>query len=382
MDLHVPSLFLFSAQITLVLAASMLWVSRGNLSGGLKACGLGLFSFAVGLCFLGLRGIIAEPASLLMGHGLISLSLGSLLAALYRFQQREIRYELAAGPVLLVTIALSLQLDDHRGQTLTTSLVYAFQTAAIAVTTLGDRRFRDGRGRELVVLATALESVLMLTRAALILTGSYTPSLADDTDNIKIMSFSSSLTAMVVFTIGFFTMINERAEARNQELASRDDLTGVPNRRELLRELKSRIKEARRLQSPLSILMLDIDHFKQINDAHGHLAGDAVLKHLTQELDRRLRGHDTLGRYGGEEFVVILPHTTPDDGKRVAEDLLDHIRAMAAPYGRKTIRIRASIGVYGGLPGPEESRTDFIRRADEALYRAKQTGRDRAVLAG
>jgi diguanylate cyclase (GGDEF)-like protein len=124
--------------------------------------------------------------------------------------------------------------------------------------------------------------------------------------------------------------------------------------------------------------MLDLDHFKRVNDSFGHLAGDAVLRQVAAGIGSRLRAQDIAGRYGGEEFLVILPGTTVDGAVQLAEELRKSIAADRIEIGEdRTITITISIGVCGGNPVADQRVEDLIDAADRALYRAKENGRDR-----
>jgi diguanylate cyclase (GGDEF)-like protein/PAS domain S-box-containing protein len=152
-------------------------------------------------------------------------------------------------------------------------------------------------------------------------------------------------------------------------LARSDVLTGLPNRRALDEQLPREMARARRADSELCLALVDIDHFKIYNDSHGHLAGDAMLRHCAVAWDAELRGEDTIVRFGGEEFLVVLPDTDPEQAAEVIE------RLRAATPGGQTCSAGLAVWDYG------EMAEDLVGRADSALYRAKAAGRDRLILA-
>jgi diguanylate cyclase (GGDEF)-like protein len=162
-----------------------------------------------------------------------------------------------------------------------------------------------------------------------------------------------------------------------------DPLTGVFNRRYLDRRLGEEVASARRYSLPLSVLLLDIDHFKQINDRHGHQAGDQVLAALGEIASGELRESDILARYGGEEFLVITPHTPLAGAVNVAERLRKRIESHDfglpdEPGGIRGTGVTVSIGV-ASLADGVDSRERLVHAADENLYRAKQEGRNRII---
>ncbi len=152
-------------------------------------------------------------------------------------------------------------------------------------------------------------------------------------------------------------------------LARSDALTGLPNRRALDEQLPREMARARRTGAGLCLAIVDLDHFKAYNDANGHLAGDRMLRRCALAWDSELRGEDTIVRFGGEEFLVVLPDTRPEQGAEIVE------RLRAATPDRQT----CSAGLACWNPG--ETAEDLIGRADSALYRAKAAGRDRLVQA-
>ena len=161
-----------------------------------------------------------------------------------------------------------------------------------------------------------------------------------------------------------------------ERLANFDSLTRLYNRRAILRRLEDQIKHASRYKEELSVIMLDIDHFKNVNDHYGHLTGDDVLENVATLVRQSLRDTDRAGRYGGEEFVIILPKTNLSAALYVAERIREAIEAaeMKAPEG-DVFTITVSQGLCSYEPGEDEQ--CLISRADGALYRAKESGRNR-----
>jgi diguanylate cyclase (GGDEF)-like protein len=158
-----------------------------------------------------------------------------------------------------------------------------------------------------------------------------------------------------------------------EQLAYRDELTGLPNRRFAVRQLHAEISRARRHGQQLAVVILDADRFKTLNDRHGHLAGDEILRGLAARLRGRLREEDVVARFGGEEFLVILPDTGAEGAAAVAEDLRAAVAAEPLPIGRIVLRLTVSAG-YAAWEDEDLER--LIGRADHGLYAAKEAGRD------
>lgn len=165
-----------------------------------------------------------------------------------------------------------------------------------------------------------------------------------------------------------------------REQTIRDPLTGLFNRRFLDESLGREIARARRDSRPLAVLMIDIDRFKQLNDTYGHPAGDVVLRRVGELVRSRARGGDLPCRYGGEEFLLVLPNMTPDTAVARAEEWRASIECQPIAYGNDVLSVTVSIGV-AAFPGDGDTREALIKAADEALYAAKRDGRNRVVAA-
>jgi diguanylate cyclase len=161
------------------------------------------------------------------------------------------------------------------------------------------------------------------------------------------------------------------------EMNTIDALTGIYNRRFLESRLKEECERHSRYSRPLSVLMIDIDFFKKVNDTHGHQGGDLVLKNVTSKAVSVIRKTDFMARYGGEEFCCILPETDSIAAETVAENLRAHIEEMESHFQKKPIKVTISLGISSF--GPEDSPETLLNRADDALYQAKRSGRNRFV---
>ncbi|MDQ7780885.1 MAG: GGDEF domain-containing protein, partial [Planctomycetota bacterium] len=177
---------------------------------------------------------------------------------------------------------------------------------------------------------------------------------------------------------GALALENAGLFQRTKELATRDELTNVFNRRQLLEALDYELERAKRYKRAVSITISDIDYFKKVNDTLGHLAGDSVLRDVARILQGASRDADIVGRYGGEEFITILPETEEQGGLLYAE----RIRKAVERYGQTQnrypgIQMTISVGVSGTSGGAETTCEALIEKADRALYAAKERGRNR-----
>ncbi|MEP7302279.1 MAG: GGDEF domain-containing protein [Caldimonas sp.] len=165
------------------------------------------------------------------------------------------------------------------------------------------------------------------------------------------------------------------------ELSSRDPLTGLANRRHFELTLASEVDRVARAGEPALVLMIDVDHFKKVNDAHGHPAGDGVLRAIAHALHECIRPMDTVARFGGEEFAMILPNCAPSFAQAVAERIRLCVQAMTIPVA-PGVDVRVTVSI-GGAFAPQWVRSSpllWVERADQQLYRAKSQGRNRACL--
>lgn len=164
-----------------------------------------------------------------------------------------------------------------------------------------------------------------------------------------------------------------------QRLATLDELTTVYNRRHICELGRREFDRSRRSGGPFCVMLIDVDHFKEINDRHGHAAGDEVLLALVVVSEGSLRSQDIIGRYGGDEFLVLLPDTLPSAAWRTADRLRRSIRSRHVPIGDRRVRLGVSIGI-AALEHETEDFQSLISHADVALYNAKACGRDRVRL--
>jgi len=171
-------------------------------------------------------------------------------------------------------------------------------------------------------------------------------------------------------------------EQRLVKLATTDPLTGMMNRRSFLEAAELELRRSTRYGRPLSVLMIDVDHFKSVNDRFGHDVGDRVLIALAQACRRTVREVDLVARLGGEEFAILAPETALANAGLLGERLRAAISALEVPTPTGILRITASIGVASRSADPTDSFAEILKRSDLALYEAKGTGRDRVVLEG
>jgi two-component system, cell cycle response regulator len=164
--------------------------------------------------------------------------------------------------------------------------------------------------------------------------------------------------------------------------ATHDTLTGVWNRGAILETTEREVWRSSREGISLGVLMIDLDHFKSVNDNYGHLAGDAVLREITKRMQNDVRPYDGIGRYGGEEFLILLPGCNREVTKATAERIRKIVSASPVETAAGSLKVTMSIGAVATGDWPKNSPSQILQMADSALYRAKEEGRDRTVVAG
>ncbi len=175
---------------------------------------------------------------------------------------------------------------------------------------------------------------------------------------------------------------DELANSNSQlaKLATTDVLTNIANRRSIMDSINKMYSRSLREELPLSIIMVDVDHFKRVNDVYGHIAGDAVLQQISHRMQQQLRDYDQIGRYGGEEFMVVLPNSKIDSAMVIAERIKSAISEVPMQTSEGLLNITISLGV-AELSVSDGTVTTFVNRADQALLEAKDQGRNRIVVA-
>jgi diguanylate cyclase (GGDEF)-like protein len=184
---------------------------------------------------------------------------------------------------------------------------------------------------------------------------------------------------ILIFLAGYYYYLINQASAALHEMASTDPLTRLKNRRAIGEIMRREVSRMRRASTQLSFILCDLDHFKSINDTKGHDVGDLVLRRVSSTLTEGIRDVDFVARWGGEEFLVVLPDTDTQGAMIVAERLRQHIDALVMEAGAETFKVSMTLGV--AALEPSESAEQCIARADTALYDGKRAGRNRVVLA-
>jgi diguanylate cyclase (GGDEF)-like protein len=232
----------------------------------------------------------------------------------------------------------------------------------------------------------ALYSIFMFFRGVLV---KLLPPLHTflETNALTTMTLLLGIFFSIAWTFGFVMLNSERLEAdlkkvqkKLEKMATTDFLTGIANNRYFLEAGEREVQRAHRYKRPLALLMIDLDHFKKVNDEYGHVVGNKILAAFAAICKKNLRKADIFGRLGGEEFAIILPETDILGGRRYAERLRAIIEKSDIKIGHKTFHITVSIGVTKLLLHQDSFET-ALKRADDTMYKAKRKGRNQVVIA-
>lgn len=283
---------------------------------------------------------------------------------------------LRGGSALVALGCLGCALGDWRGfwHLVNGGLVLSAIFLLVGSTVLALRRDRAGR----VVMASWLPLMVFISLTA---TGTGMLGLWDSPRWLPQALAGSFALASLLLSIGLADKLLELRRDRDHASARAhaDELTGLLNRAGIESELARVVQAAQRGGQAMSIAFIDLDHFKPINDAHGHGVGDQCLRIVSQRIRNQLRGDDVIGRYGGDEFLVVLPATAAGEALGIARRMLDSVRQRPLTIGELRLDAGLSIGVAERLHGePIES---LVERADAALYSSKQAGRSRVTVA-
>jgi diguanylate cyclase (GGDEF)-like protein len=372
--------------MTAAMAFAVLLVAVGTRpSEGLRALGAGLLLTALSFAAYGLLILSEDPWARRLGALLGNLLLGAALAASYvaisQFRRTAPRRRVILLPLLLIG-ALSLTVRNPVLRSGLCGLIFAGQALLVAhAAARVTPPARIERGAVLFAIGTFGIGLLYLARTGVLLLGTSAPDDLLSPNALNTASLVAGQVSIVLSTLGFLLMPFERRAIRYRQQAGTDALTRIANRRGLAATFDALLGQAASERAPVAVLMLDLDHFKRLNDTYGHSAGDAFLSAVANTLRRHLRAEDLLARYGGEEFLVVLPRTRQEDALKVAQYLREAIAELGVPWRNETLMATASIGLAARIPEGPGNRLALIEAADRALYAAKDKGRNRVEIA-
>lgn len=327
------------------------------------------------------HGALSEPWFVIGSQALIFLTayLGFVAARTYvgrpRLPHRYAVCVLAALGILVLRFTVETPNPGLRFAVSSMMTGTLFLLSARTLATGGMGRFPS---RYLFALTSGGHGIFLLLRPVLFKLGE--GGVFDATHSLALSQFIvlESIVAMTLMAFGALMLANEHSTMELRRLAEQDPLTSVFNRRSFLALLDKALSQAHRKNRPLSVLLVDLDHFKSINDTWGHKGGDDALRHFVGVTASGLRNGDLIGRLGGEEFAILLADSELPDAAAIAGRLRALVADSPLPMPQGTIQLTVSIGV--ALAGECETPEAFLHRADKAMYLAKERGRNRIEI--
>jgi diguanylate cyclase (GGDEF)-like protein len=340
-------------------------------------------AIAAGLgALLAMARVIVDSLLPLVAGGTVLVFAGCLAAmGVFRFYDRRISWRLSFLITGLTCATLIFFIVVHDSVPMRILVYTVGQSVPLALTLrllLAPQAGRSTAGARLAGIITALIIAIYAIRSGGNLLGvdfAFTGSSTPQSVVVMVLMFLS-----MALNFGFLLMTMDRLRNEVADLALLDDLTGVGNRRHLLQRLTEECARSERSGEPFSLLVIDLDGFKAINDTHGHAAGDACLQHFTLMAQTRLRTADMLARTGGDEFCIVLPSSTLREGAMIARRVLEVCRDDAEAAAGNDIAIAVSIGVAQWTREIGTFPDRLIAAADHALYAAKKEGKNRYAV--
>lgn len=327
------------------------------------------------------RGVIPDVLSVVVGNALLLLSLCESARALRRYlgspQRRLLLWSIPLGVSVVAWWFLAVT-PDFSVRVIASSLGACCVLALMASPLLRTLRPGGSMPGRVICLLCVLGIVVLGLRVLHHLRHPHPDGSLFDMRTIDAVGLAFASTAPVFFSLGFLLMHHERIYQQMHTLATTDTLTGVLARGALESLGRQLLHECRALGRPLSLLMIDVDHFKRINDHHGHAVGDEVLRRIARRIRSQLRADDRVGRLGGEEFLVLLPGATGEQAQAVAGRIHQRVRERPVSHQSLSLPVTVSLGVIEA-DAEEIEWSTLLTRADHAMYQAKHGGRDRVV---
>ena len=364
-----------------LMVAAVLWIGAGRrLKHGMVGWIASLFARALAVSILAAR---IEPAggALAVSAAVLALSMTLQAAALLAYDARHLPTWVHTAVIAAVAVPFALLADDPANAVLFGGLVFGTLLLALTALALQIHPTVAGRARArgILIAAFALGAVAFYIRGVATMLSADPLQAFTAPGAFQSAVFVVACAAAIVSTFGFLMLHKERADGEAVRMATMDPLTGAYNRRTFHEIAERELSRARRAGQPLSIIIVDIDHFRPVNERYGIRVGDEVLQKIADIVRTALRKEDMLVRYGGEEFLVMLPDVPGPGAVVVAGRIRKAVEAEALHVGGHNLPVTVSVGVSARLDEGPESIENLLARADEALSLAKQRGRNRVV---
>ena len=372
----------------------LLWVVVRNYprQGGAWIMG-SVFSLGTGYLLIAFSDVLPHQSTLLSAYCLLSLTPSLTMLGLRRFLQRpwgRLDSVIALVPVAFTLLWSLMAGNDFAFHVWLSNLGFILQIMMIWALLWREHKAMVGNGWKVMLIGSIFQWLALLPY---ILPGRAPSTLSFVPHTVTELAVAW-VVCIVMFinlqisALSFLMMLQDKRNAEEREAAEIDVLTQLPNRRSLERRLSKLLPSLYRRYGDLGVVLLDIDHFKQVNDNYGHAVGDRVLQHVAHVLRQQLRQNELVARYGGEEFVVVLPYADSAMAASVAERLVQAVGSSDLGQRGLPSSVTISAGVHAQKLEPKDLRHvdepphwhELVALADEALYEAKRSGRNRYVV--
>ncbi|NQD36349.1 GGDEF domain-containing protein [Permianibacter sp. IMCC34836] len=362
-----------------LVSSLLMWLTqrRQQAGQGILTWALSYVAFSLAFLLMAMRASTPSTVSVVLPNLLIFLAVGLMTEAVRQALELplRVRWTMATivGSVMLIFILVALIGSDYQ-QRVNAISVLMLPLGAYPGWILLRGCEHDEPARRFLGITFLTIALLMLIRLLTGLSGVHVSQGLHDVSWVHSVFYLAVFVIFYAMGIGFMLMARERLMRDLARRATTDALTGAYNRHAFEPIASTALAQIDRHQLPVSLLMLDLDHFKTVNDRHGHLAGDYVLKTITEIIRQELRAGDVLARYGGEELSVLLPGSDTAAAKRIAERIRHMVETTVLDWHKQSIRLTVSVGMATAVQ--REHLLDLIAAADAALYAAKAAGRN------
>lgn len=357
---------------SLTLCLAIGWVAKREDRDGLRPLTYGLALYALTYSLYALRGRIPDFLSIWVANVALVSAFSFLIHAFGVFQKRRVSRWILLAPVAVIALGFAAFMSSIAARMLINCVVFLVQDLILLGYLVRARKEICGRGQSLLTVGVLLFFLVLVLTSIAELTGMERVHSITDATFAQTVRFLSAFVSLNLISLGFVLMTKERADERTRQMAMKDKLTDCWNRFRIEEVAQQEMLRLARYGAPVSLIMIDLDFFKAVNDRFGHGTGDQILKDFAATVQSCIRNTDVLGRWGGEEFIVLLPASSYFVTAAIAERIRAAVEAGEHPNG---IRITASLGFSSCLSS--DSWDEWLARADLALYRAKAEGRNR-----
>jgi diguanylate cyclase (GGDEF)-like protein len=392
LNMDIPTLFIVNIALGFTLALCVLVVAIGR-NKQLYPWAIAFGIHGLSYILISLRGQIPDLFSIILANLLISSMLAIFTEGIYRLGERHPPRLLIWWPAALTVISFWFLIDDFESRVIIGAAFSVYQTGFLMWSIAQDFHEKSGQGKWIIVIAATISTAMFVFRAGVVVMGDNLLLAINSSSPMQSITFIGSMIGLIMFAIGLLVAYMERAEQAVLSLALFDPLTQLGNRRVLEKELNHAMSRGKEKQIS-ALIMLDLDHFKTLNDTYGHAIGDQLLIEVAYRVKESVKAEDTVVRLGGDEFVVLVADLGIDlTGVRtkaatVANRILQqvaepyHLMVQLESKPLSTLRYECTCSIGVSLfQGDATSREIVMERADVAMYKAKQLGRNQVVFA-